>query len=230
MSHVPALLAEVSPWLAAHGYLILFLAIMVEGMGIPTPGQTLLIGASLLAGKGVLNPVMVLACGLSAALLGANAGFLMGRRGGRRLILHLGVNRHRLAKLTGFYHRFGAWPALFDRFFDGARQLGSMLAGTAAMSWPRFFLFDGLGALCWVALWGLGPLELERHAAQLHVLWGRVNPVVAGLVVATLAGLAVWLWRRHDAAIPREVVAASSGGSGLARDNRGTIAGKPRCR
>lgn len=198
MTHFSALLAEATPWLSEYGYPLLFLAVMAEGMGIPTPGQTLLIAAALLAGKGTLHPVAVLACALAASMLGANLGFFIGRRGGRRLLLRLGVNRRHLSRLTGFYRRFGAWPALFDRFFDGARQLGGLLAGAAAMSWPRFFLFDALGAMCWVTLWGLGPLELERHAERLHGLWNRVNPWAAGFALAAVALLAIWLWRRRD--------------------------------
>ncbi len=195
------LLAEATPWLSAHGYLALFLAVMAEGMGIPTPGQTLLIGAALLAGKGTLHPAAVLACALAASMLGANLGFFIGRRGGRRLLLKLGVNRRRLSRLTGFYRRHGAWPVLFDRFFDGARQLGGLLAGAAAMPWPRFFLFDALGASAWVMLWGLGALQLERHAERLHGLWNMANPWAAGFALAVVALLAFWLWRRRD--VPR---------------------------
>jgi membrane protein DedA with SNARE-associated domain len=200
MDHLHVLLNAFDPWLRQYGYLLLFVAIFVEGMGIPAPGQTLLIGAALLTGEGELNPVWLMPCALLAALLGDNLGYLIGRRGGRRTVLRFGVNPSRLAKLSGFYRRHGIWPVLFSRFFDGARQLGSLLAGTAVMPWPRFFLIDALGAVLWVCVWVLGPIELEGQGARLHWLWSEVDILALGASLAAVLALGVWLRLRHGEA------------------------------
>jgi membrane protein DedA with SNARE-associated domain len=191
------ILIQAAPWLDRYGYVALALAISAEGVGIPAPGQTLLIGAALVAAKGGMSVPLVIACALAATLAGDNLGYLIGRRGGRRLVLRLGVNRHRLLKLSRFYRRFGGWPVLVDRFFDGSRQLGSLLAGAAAMPWRRFFVFDLIGAVVWVGVWGVGMVQLERHIVWLHGIWTRVNPVIAGLTLTVIAALGFWLLRSH---------------------------------
>lgn len=200
MDHLHVLLNAFDPWLRQYGYLLLFVAIFVEGIGIPAPGQTLLIGAALLTGTGELNPVWLLPCALLAALLGDNLGYLLGRRGGRRIVLRLGVNPSRLARLSGFYHRHGTWPVLFSRFFDGTRQLGGLLAGMAAMSWAHFFVIDALGAVLWVSLWVIGPIELEGQGARLHWLWSELDILAFGASLAAVLALGVWLRRRHGVA------------------------------
>lgn len=200
MTHLHELLVEARPWLGHYGYAVLFLAVMAEGLGIPAPGQTLLIGAALLAGAGQMNAAGVLATGLAAILAGDNLGYALGRRGGRRLILRLGVNRRRLRRLDRFYARRGGLAVMFDCFFDGTRQIGSLLAGSAAMPWRRFLLFDSAGAVLWVGFWGYGSTRLERHAAVLHRGWTHINPWVAAASLLALVPLALWLWRRQEAA------------------------------
>lgn len=197
MNNLYHLLAQAEPWLREYGYLALFVAVMVEGIGIPAPGQTLLIGASLLAGRGEMSLPWVLACALAATMTGNNLGFLIGGSGGRRLMLRAGASRQRLGKLSRFYLRYGAWPILLSRLFDGARQLGSLLAGTTAIPWRRFFLFDTAGAALWVCVWGLGPFQLHLHAALLHRLWQAVNPFVAGASIVTAIAVGLWLRQWH---------------------------------
>jgi membrane protein DedA with SNARE-associated domain len=198
MNDLYRLLAETEPWLREYGYLALFVAVMVEGIGIPAPGQTLLIGASLLAGSGEMSLPWALACALAATMTGNNLGFLIGRRGGRRLMLRAGVSRRRMGRLSRFYLRYGAWPILLSRLFDGARQLGSLLAGTTAIPWRRFFLLDTTGAALWVCLWGLAPFQLHLHTALFLRLWQAVNPFVAGASIAAAIAVGLWLWQWHS--------------------------------
>lgn len=200
MDHLQALLVQAEPWLRAYGYPVLFVSILVEGLGIPAPGQTLLIAASLLAGKGEMNPVLLMPCALLATLLGDNLGYWLGRSGGRRLLLRLGVAPTRLSRLARLYRRHGVWPVPFNRFFDGPRQLGGLLAGTALMAWPVFFVVDALGGVAWVSLWVVGPIEMEAHGAALHHLWSAINPVVMCLTVGGLLYFGIRYWRRRDTA------------------------------
>ena len=71
------------PMLDRYGYLVVFLTILVEGVGIPAPGQTLLIAAALSAAHGNLSLVWVLIWACLAAGLGNSLGYLLGRWGGR---------------------------------------------------------------------------------------------------------------------------------------------------
>jgi membrane protein DedA with SNARE-associated domain len=186
-------LMEAEPWLREYGYPALAFAVGIEGIGIPAPGETLLIGAALLAAKGKLNISLVLVTAWLAAITGDNIGYWIGRAGGRPLLSKVRVSPGRLARLDSFYRRFGVWLVLVSRFFDGTRQLDGIIAGSARMPWPRFFLFDALGALAWVALWGWGMNQLGRHGSSIHRLLHQINPWVAGVAVAAAVLVVLFL-------------------------------------
>src|SRR3954447_2571136 len=80
----------------AHvGLPVLALLIAGESMGIPLPGETALITAAILAARGRLDIATVIVIAAVAAIIGDNIGYLIGRRGGRRLLLgHPRLQRH----------------------------------------------------------------------------------------------------------------------------------------
>ncbi len=184
-------LVTAGPWLHAYGYPLLAVAIAIEGFGIPAPGAILMAAAAVLAGKGEMHLATIMLIAWPAAVAGDNLGYGIGRWGGRRLLLRAGVNRHRLHWFDDFFSRFGVWPILFGRFFDGTRQLNGLVAGSVHMPWPRFFIADVLGSGLWVWIWVVGFYEFGRYPAWAHRLILHINPWVAG---ASLAGLAVALF------------------------------------
>lgn len=196
MSSMSQMLAEASPWLHKYGYGALAVSVLFEGAGIPLPGAILMGGAALLAGQGQMHLAAVWGTAAAAAIAGDNLGFWIGHAGGRRLLLRAGVGRRRLNRLQRFYQRFGIWLLLFGRFFDGTRQLDGLVAGSANMPWPRFFIADAAGSILWVSVWVFGLYSLDRHSAELHRLIGYVNPWVAGVAVLAVLGLLLWLFRR----------------------------------
>jgi len=140
--------ARVQPVLDRYGYLVVFLTILVEGVGIPAPGQTFLIAASLSAAHGNLNLVWVLISACLAAGLGNSLGYLLGRWGGRRLLARFKVRGDRLARLEEKFRRYGGGVVLVARFFDGLRQLNGIIAGMLEMPWKIFTGFNVLGPFC----------------------------------------------------------------------------------
>jgi membrane protein DedA with SNARE-associated domain len=180
------------PWIQAYGYWAVALAVMLEGTGIPLPGTTLMVGASLLAGKGELNMPAVWLVSWLAAVSGDNLGYWIGRQGGRRLLLRTGVKRQRLARLEGFFRRFGLWLILLGRFVDGTRQLNGLIAGSARMPWYRFLLADLLGSAAWVSFWVIGLYYLDEHASVLHQ-WLHQDYLWAMLAIFLLLSLVLYL-------------------------------------
>ena len=130
--------ARVQPVFERYGYLVVFLAILVEGVGIPAPGQTLLITAVMDAAHGKLSLVWVLISACLAAGLGNSLGYLLGRWGGRRLLARFKVRGDRLARLEENFRRYGGVLVLVARFFDGLRQLNGIVAGMLEMPWKIF--------------------------------------------------------------------------------------------
>lgn len=196
------------PYLDRYGYAAIFALVFVEGLGIPAPGQIMIIAAALLAARGQLHILSLFATAWTAAVIGDNLGYAIGRFGGRRLLLRcgrfVGVNEAHLARVEGFFARYGGGMVAAARFFEVLRQINGLVAGTSGMPWWRFLGFNALGAALWVGLWGFGVYALERHLAQVLALFKRLEPyVIAACLLA-----AVWLafytlrWRRAEAERP----------------------------
>ena len=125
------------------GYPALFGLIMAESGGAPVPGETALIAAGALAAQGRLDIALVIALAATAAIIGDNIGYLIGRKGGRRLL-----------ERPGRFERHGAKAVFFGRWILGLRVWASWLAGITGMPWQRFLLFNALGGITWAATVG----------------------------------------------------------------------------
>ncbi len=188
-------LDRVQPYLDRYGYAAIFVAILVEGFGLLAPGQTLLVAAALLAAKGGLQITWVLFWAFLAALLGPGIAYLLGRWGGRPLLLRLRVSERQVYRLEGYFSTYGPGLILVARFFDGLRQLHGYLAGIMQMPANRFAVYSFLGAALWTGFWGGGAFLLDRHLAALHLSWQSLQPWFWGLTLSgCLAGL-IYLWR-----------------------------------
>ncbi|WP_405143018.1 DedA family protein [Sphaerisporangium sp. NBC_01403] len=154
---LPGPLAHLAPLLDQYGYLVVGALVFLEDFGVPVPGETILIAASVYAGAGQLNVVAVATIALAAAVIGDNIGYLIGRSGGRALVHRYGryifLPEKRFEAAEAFFHRHGAPIITVARFIDGLRQVNGLVAGTAGVEWRRFLTFNVLGALLWVGTW-----------------------------------------------------------------------------
>src|SRR5689334_13644654 len=107
------------------GYLALAALVGSESTGVPVPGETALIAAALLAHAGRLELPAVIAVAATAAIVGDNLGYLIGRRGGRWLLERPGPFRgYRLELLRRgepFFERHGPKAVFLGRWVSGLR-------------------------------------------------------------------------------------------------------------
>jgi membrane protein DedA with SNARE-associated domain len=197
-SDAEAAIARVRPLLERYGYPAVLVAVGVEGMGIPAPGQTLLIAAAIEAAHGGLNIVAVLALAALGAALGNSIGYVIGRIGGRPLLQKLPISEARLDRVDALFRRHGGWFILVARFFDGSRQLNGIMAGMLEMPWWRFTFWNLLGAVLFVAVWGLGTYWLDRDIGEVMAVLRPIEPLAIALLVAALVAGLVYLWRRRQ--------------------------------
>ena len=162
-------LAKVQPLLERYGYGAAFAAVMAEGIGIPTPGQTLLMAGALEAAQGRMNIVLLVFLVTTAAALGNSVGYAIGRWGGRMALEKLGVNPRRQQYLDDLFKRRGGLVILLARFLDGLRQLNGIVSGVMRMPWWTFTAYNVAGAVLWTCAWGLGTYYLGR---DIHVIAG----------------------------------------------------------
>lgn len=200
MTGLPEPLAGIVPWLDQYGYFAVFGGILLESFGVPLPGETMLIAGALLAAKGGLHLVPLLACAWVAAVTGDNIGFAIGHYGGRRLVVRyggrIGITNPRLDKVERFFERFGAEVVLVARFFELARQLNGIVAGSVGMNWWRFLIYNGIGAVLWVGVWGSGVYALGEQLGGLLPWIRRFGYAAIGMLALVLIAGVVLHWRR----------------------------------
>jgi membrane protein DedA with SNARE-associated domain len=204
---IKAGVARVEPWLERYGYGAVFVAVGLEGFGVPAPGQTILEAGSAAsaAANARLHIGWILLVAFLAASLGNTLGYLIGRSGGRELLRRLRINPRHLEKMERHFDRHGGWLIVFARFFDGPRQLNGIAAGILGMPWARFTLYNLAGAALWACFWGLAVYYLDLHLDQVVALIRHINPWVAMATLICIGMAGVWIWRspsRRDKAEP----------------------------
>jgi membrane-associated protein len=183
---------------AGIGYPLLFGLVAAESAGGLVPGETSLIIAAALAAQGQLSLPVVIAVAAGAAILGDNAGYLIGRSALRRLVDRPGrwaAGRRRLVQRGEvFFDRRGAAAVFFGRWLPGMRVVTSWLAGADRMPWRRFLLWNALGGIAWATTVGTLAYVLGRSAS------GSLGAIgFVGLGVAALVFLAARVRRRLHA-------------------------------
>jgi membrane-associated protein len=178
--------------LLALGYVGLVVAILVETAGVPAPGESALLAASVLAAAGRMSIVLVVAGAAAAAIAGDNMGYLLGRRFARPLLTRGGrFSRHRrklLACGERFFARHGAKAVFVGRWLPFARVTAAWLAGATRMPWRTFAPFNALGGIAWAASVGGAAYALGASGARALTIAGAI-----GLVL--MVALVVRHWR-----------------------------------
>jgi membrane protein DedA with SNARE-associated domain len=194
------LVAGLESFVRHYGAFAVMPILAIESVGAPVPGESLLIFASLLAGRGemALPPLLIFAW--IGSVLGDNLGYLIGRNLGRGTILRhgtkVGLTDERFKKIEAVYVRYGTATVLFARFFNILRQLNGIVAGMLGMPWWRFVLFDALGAALWVMVWVFAAAWFTEHLSLIIGLAHHTKVVVSFLVAVGLALLLIFFIRR----------------------------------
>jgi len=173
-----------------YGVFAVMLILAVEAIGAPVPGESLLIFASVLAGRGEMSPGLVVFA-WAGAVLGDNIGYAIGKSVGRGAILRygakIGLNEARFNAIESVFLRYGSATVVFARFFNILRQLNGIVAGILGMSWWRFLLFNALGAALWVATWVFAASYFIKHVSIITKLAHHTKIVAGILAVGILA-------------------------------------------
>jgi membrane protein DedA with SNARE-associated domain len=189
----------IDSWLESYGYLVVFLLVMLESIGLPVPGETALIGAALYSGStGKLEIWGVIAVAIAGAVIGDNIGFSIGRYGGAKLLLRHGykirLDEGRLKIGIWLFRRHGGKVVFWGRFVSVLRTWAAFLAGANHMAWPRFLFFNAAGAVVWAALFGVVYYvfgdAIRRLSTAIDVTFGVVG-------LALVVAFVVWTRRKE---------------------------------
>src|SRR5262252_2128895 len=195
----------VDAWLESYGYLVVFLLVMIESIGVPVPGETALIGAALYAGStGKLEIELVIAVAIAGAIIGDNIGYSIGRYGGAKVLLRYGHKIHlhegRLKIGIWLFRRHGGKVVFWGRFVSILRTYAAFLAGTNQMPWRRFLFFNAAGGIVWATLYGLLYYFFGSVLSRLST---TINVTLAVLGLVGIVAFIVWTKRKEHELLER---------------------------
>lgn len=187
------------------GYPAVFLLVMGESVGLPLPGETSLVLAAGASGAGAgLNVWGVILCAACGAALGDTAGYWIGRKGGRPLLLKgvgpLRIKRNKLDRAEEFFDRHGAKTIFFARFVMFLRVVAAFVAGASKMHYRTFLAYNITGGIVWAMAIGLLAHFAGGQVDSLDHLLFWLGLVL--LALSLLGGGGYWLLersRRKDA-------------------------------
>ncbi len=144
--------------LKSGGLLLIFAIIFAESgmfIGFIFPGDTLLLGAGVLASTGKLKLITLIPVIAIAAIAGDNSGYHIGKRYGRKLFSKpdsVIFKQQYVGKAEKFYEKYGAKTFLFAHFFPVIRTFTPPVAGVAKMNYRNFVIFDAIGDIAWAVI------------------------------------------------------------------------------
>lgn len=186
--------AGLNGFLVSIGYLAVAFFVGIESLGVPFPGETMLITAAVFAATGHLSIVGVILAAIIGAVVGDNIGFGIGWYGGypilRRYGKYVRLDQAKLKVGRYIFMRHGAKVVFLGRFVSVLRTYAAFLAGTNHMRWRRFLVANALGAIVWATLYGVGAYLASATIAKLNTPVAIALGVLA-VVVIVLAGVFV---------------------------------------
>lgn len=212
------------------GYLLPAI-IGLESMGVPSPGETALVLAAVLASQGQLKIWLVIVIAAASAILGDNVGYLLGRNLGRDVLESRGPFHDRRKRVIEagdrYFKRHGAKTVFIGRWIALIRFATAWLAGINHMPFRVFFPWNAFGGITWAVTYGL--VGYYGGDAVAHV-FERVGIIAAIVLAAVAVGALIW-WRVHERrrmrsdATRSRSAGAPAGASGPAGGQAGPPAG-----
>lgn len=198
--------------LSHYGYAAVGVFVMIESLGVPFPGETMVITAALYAGTTHhLSVWLIWLAAAAGAVVGDNIGFGIGYWGGFRLLVRYGskirLNQAKLKVGKLMFDRHGGKVVFFGRFVSILRTYAAFLAGTNRMLYWRFLGFNAAGGILWSAIYAFG---FYYAGSALKSVRGPVDYGLGG-AAAVIVVAGVWWIRRNERRLEAEAERAYPG-------------------
>lgn len=196
--------------IAHHGYLLIFVVVLAEAIGLPVPAAVALVAGGAAAAARTLSIPKVLILALVAMLIGDTLLFVLGRFMGWRLLgllCRVSVNPESciLRSAESFYKR-GKTTLLIAKFIPGVNTMAPPLAGSMKMRPQQFLRLDLAGASLYIlAYGGLGFLFRDFLASITRGFQTASHVFEEVLFLAAIAYIAYRVWLYHKNKVYRVV-------------------------
>jgi membrane protein DedA with SNARE-associated domain/rhodanese-related sulfurtransferase len=184
-----------------YALLIVFLAVLVDQLGIPLPALPVLVAAGTLAAAGKASAPGLFVAAVIACLLADSVWFVIGKTYGMRVLKTLcRISLEPDSCVSETQHRFERWGAnslLIAKFIPGLAVIAPPLAGALRVAWPRFLVLSALGGMLWVGA-GLGlGVAFKTQLEQLSGYVERFAGPAAALLAVVFAAYIAFKWRER---------------------------------
>lgn len=193
--HVDKTLGILLAQYGVYVYAVLFAIVFCEtGLVVLFffPGDTLLFIAGAACATGQLDPWILMALLITAAVTGNTVNYWIGEAIGQRVFTHnyRWLNKDALHRTHDFFEKHGGKTIILARFVPVVRTFAPFVAGVSDMTHARFQLYNFTGAILWVvslvtAGFFFGNLPIVRDNLTLIVMVG----VGAAVIPLALGGL-----------------------------------------
>ena len=203
---------ELISLIGRHGYLLVFVIVLAESLGLPVPAALALVAGGAAAASGVLSLSRLVVLAVLGMIIGDSLLFVLGRYMGWALLgllCKVSVNPETciLRSAESFYKR-GKTTLLVAKFIPGINTMAPPLAGSMKMRPDLFLRLDLVGAFLYATVYlGVGFLFRDFLASLVHGFQtaGRAVEGVVLIAVIAYAAYRIWLYRKHaaDRIVPR---------------------------
>ncbi len=192
---------RVEGWYADHmNYWTLTLLMTVESSFIPFPSEIVIPPAVYVANNPesalhvsdsyVVNTLLIVLFGTLGALFGAIINYYLAMWLGRPIIYKFADSRlghmcllssEKIRKAEDYFNKHGKVSTFIGRLIPGIRQLISVPAGLAKMSFWNFILYTTLGAGIWNMILALLGYVAQGQAELINIYSHELSLIVMGL-------------------------------------------------
>ncbi len=180
--HLDAYLIGVVMKYGLLAYPILFVVIFLEtGVVVAPflPGDSLIFVAGALSSQGLLSFMWLFITISLAAVLGDSVNYFIGKFIGRRVTKIKFVNEEHIEKTEKFYEQHGGKTLIIARFIPVVRTFAPFIAGVGKMKYSRFFSYNVIGGLLWVAIF----LSLGFFFGNLPFVKNNLSAIIIFIVL-----------------------------------------------
>ena len=195
------------PHIPHYGYVLVFIVVFLNNIGVPLPGETILLGAGFVLGKAAGSLWQPMVAGTVASFLGGICSFWMGRRlghGGLEKIHWLHLTPEKVKWPERFFKRHGAKTVFIARFIAlFPPVVVNLLAGMSKIPWRIFLFYNFAGSMAYTISYILigyffgkqwKMLKAWLGPTALYLILALVTLIVLGVIYRHfLAGF----WKRH---------------------------------
>ena len=172
--HLDVHLGEIISTYGSLTYGILFLIVFAETGFVVTPflpGDSLLYAAGAFAAIGSLNIWLMIFLLIVAAILGDTVNYWIGHFFGQKIVDNPKIkfiNQDHIDKTEKFYKKHGGKTIILARFVPIVRTFAPFVAGVGKMNYSHFILYNVVGGIAWVMLFGwvgffFGNMPVVKH-------------------------------------------------------------------